>query len=47
MLKRANLVLAKVRTSPVDRKGDFGNFFSFSLKAHNYYAAYHIGPDFF
>ena len=27
MLKRANLVLAKVRTSPADRKGDFGNFF--------------------
>ena len=35
-----------VRTHPAGRKGDFGNFLSFSLKAHNYYPAYHIGPDF-
>ena len=38
--------LSKVRTRPADRKGDFGNFLSFSLQAHNYYPAYHIGTDF-
>ena len=39
--------LSKVRTRPAGRKGDFGNFFlSFSLKARNYYPAYHIGPYF-
>ena len=27
MLKRANLVLSKVRTRPAGRKGDFGNYF--------------------
>ena len=38
--------LSKVRTRPAGRKGDFGNFLSFSLKAHNYYPAHHLGPDF-
>ena len=39
--------LLKVRTPSGWPKSDFGNFFlSFSLKAHNYYPAYHIGPDF-
>ena len=36
-----------MRTRPAGRKGDFGNFFlSFSLKAHNYYPAYHIDQIF-
>ena len=35
-----------MRTRPAGRQGDFGNFLSFSLKAHNYYSAHHIGPDF-
>ena len=26
--------------------GDFGNFLSFSIRAHNYYPAYHIGTYF-
>ena len=39
--------LSKVRIRPAGRTGDFGNFFgSFSLKAHNYYSAYHTGADF-
>ena len=39
--------LSKVRTRPASRKGDFaGIFLQFSLKAHNYYPAYHIGLDF-
>ena len=40
--------LSKVRTRPAGRKVILGIFFlSFSLKAHNYYPAYHIGQDFF
>ena len=35
-----------MKTRPVGRIGDFGNFLSFSQKAHNYYPVYHIGPDF-
>ena len=38
--------LSKVRTRPAGRKGDLRFFLLFSLKAHNYYPAYHIGPDF-
>ena len=38
--------LTKVRTRPAGRIGDFGIFSSFSLKAQNYYPAYHIGADF-
>ena len=35
-----------MRTRPAGQKGGFRNFLSFSLKAYNYYPAYHIGPDF-
>ena len=38
--------LSKVRTRPAGRKVILGIFLSFSLKARNYYPAYHIGPDF-
>ena len=38
--------LTKVRTHSAGRIGDFGNFLSFSLKAHYYYPTYHIGADF-
>ena len=38
--------LSKLRTRPAGRKVIWGIFLSFSLKAHNYYPAYHIGPDF-
>ena len=37
---------SEVRTRQAGRKGNFGNFLSFLLKVHNYYPAYHIGPDF-
>ena len=39
--------LSKVRACAAGRRGDFGIFGSFSLKAHNYYPAYHTGADFF
>ena len=46
MLKRVQIwCLSKVRTVRLAKKVIFGIFLSFSLKAHNYYPAYHIGPD--
>ena len=36
----------KVRTLCLAEKMIWGIFLSFSLKAHNYYPAFHIGPDF-
>ena len=45
--RTANLVPVKSENPSGWPKSDFGNFFlSFSLKAQNYYPAYHIGPDF-
>ena len=38
--------LLTVRSRPAGRKVILGILLSFSLKAHNYYPAYHIGPDF-
>ena len=45
--RTANLVPVKSENPSGWPKRWFGEFFlSFSLKAHNYYPAYHIGPDF-
>ena len=46
--RTANLVLVKSEDLSGWPKSWFGDFFFllFSLKAHNYYPAYHIGPDF-
>ena len=38
--------LSKVRARPAGHIGEFGNFLSFSLKAHTYYPTYDIGAYF-